>query len=88
MSTSISTENCAIVMMMGTIIFFLTQWAHSGEDATEFDGRGFHGGHGKGEFAGYTGGRAGCAPCHTGSGYVEWINEGRPSMDMDYPMIL
>lgn len=84
-STSISTENCATCHDDGHYHVFPTQWEHSGEDATEFDGRGFHGGHGKGEFAGYTGGRAGCAPCHTGSGYVEWVNEGRPVDEYGLP---
>ena len=84
-STSIATENCALCHDDGHYHVYPTQWEHSGEDATEFDGRGFHGGHGKGEFAGYTGGRAGCAPCHTGSGYVEWVNEGRPVDEYGLP---
>ncbi len=54
------------------------QFASSGLDATEFDGRGFHGGHALGAFASYAGGRNGCSPCHSGEGYVQWIKEGRP----------
>ncbi|MCB9209224.1 MAG: hypothetical protein H6609_07555 [Ignavibacteriales bacterium] len=57
----------------------------SGFDATEFDGRGFHGGHQIGAFVGYAGGRAACAPCHSGAGYVQWIKEGRPSDDLGLP---
>ncbi|MGD8305283.1 MAG: T9SS type A sorting domain-containing protein, partial [Ignavibacteria bacterium] len=77
-STSIRTENCAWCHDDGHFHVFPTQWELSGEDATEFDGRGFHGGHGKGAFTGYAGGRAGCAPCHSGAGYIQWVNEGRP----------
>ena len=61
------------------------QFRESGVDGTEFDGRGFHGGHAIGAFAGYAGGRAACAPCHSGEGYVQWIKEGRPSDDLGLP---
>ena len=56
---------------------FPEQWDHSGHDATEFDGRGFHGGHAIGAFVS-SGGRSGCSPCHSGAGYVQWVKEGRP----------
>ena len=61
------------------------QFAASGVDATEFDGRGFHGGHTIGAFVDYAGGRAACAPCHSGAGYVQWIKEGRPVNDLGLP---
>lgn len=53
------------------------QWNHSGHDATEFDGRGFHGGHAVGAFV-ISADRNGCSPCHSGSGFIQWIKEGRP----------
>jgi hypothetical protein len=83
-STSISTDNCAYCHDDGNHHVFPTQWNHSGEDATEFDGRGFHGGHAKGTWIG-RGTRAGCAPCHSGAGYVEWVNEGRPVDEYGLP---
>jgi predicted CXXCH cytochrome family protein len=53
------------------------QWKHSGDDASEFDGRGFEGGHAKGEYV-IDADRNGCSPCHSGSGFIQWIKEGRP----------
>ncbi len=61
------------------------QFAESGLDATEFDGRGFHGGHTVGAFVASAGSRGGCSPCHSGEGYVQWIKEGRPSNDLGLP---
>jgi hypothetical protein len=83
-SKSIRTDNCAWCHDSGTHHAFPEQWDHSGDDATEFDGRGFHGGHGKGSFMS-RGTRAGCAPCHSGAGYVEWVNEGRPVDEYGLP---
>ncbi len=85
MVQSLSTDNCAWCHDSGTHHAFPEQWDHSGEDATEFDGRGFHGGHAKGSFAGYAGSRSGCAPCHSGAGYVEWGYEGRPADEYGLP---
>jgi hypothetical protein len=76
-STSISTENCATCHDDGHYHVFPTQWEHSGEDATEFDGRGFHGGHAKGTWIA-RGNRGSCAPCHSGAGYIKWNYDGRP----------
>jgi hypothetical protein len=76
-SKTLSTDNCAWCHDSGTHHIFPEQWDHSGEDATEFDGRGFHGGHAKGTWIG-RGTRSGCAPCHSGAGYVQWNYEGRP----------
>lgn len=53
------------------------QWKHSGHDATEYDGRGFHGGHAVGAFV-ISADRNGCSPCHSGSGFIQWIKEDRP----------
>ncbi len=62
-----------------------SQWNASGQDATEFDGRGFHGGHAIGAFVGYAGNRSGCSPCHSGSGYVQWVKEGKPVNSLGLP---
>ena len=78
MVKSLDSKNCAWCHDEGTHHAFPEQWNHSGEDATEFDGRGFEGGHAKGAFVGYAGGRSGCSPCHSGAGYVQWVHEGRP----------
>ncbi len=85
MVSSLDTENCAWCHDSGTHHAFPEQWDYSGHDATEFDGRGFHGGHAKGEFVAYAGTRAGCSPCHSGSGYVQWIKEGRPVNNLGLP---
>jgi Secretion system C-terminal sorting domain/Cytochrome c554 and c-prime len=79
MVKTLSTDNCAWCHDEGTHHAFPEQWDHSGEDATEFDGRGFDGGHARGSFVQSAGTRSGCSPCHSGAGYVEWIYEGRPT---------
>jgi hypothetical protein len=84
-STSLNTDNCAWCHDSGTHHAFPEQWDHSGEDATEFDGRGFHGGHAKGEFVQSAGTRNGCSPCHSGAGYVQWIKEERPVNELGLP---
>ena len=77
MSTSIATPVCAICHDEGHH-YFPAEWKYSGDDATEFDGRGFEGGHAKGAYVQSAGTRSGCSPCHSGSGYVQWVKEGRP----------
>jgi hypothetical protein len=84
MSKSLSTENCAWCHDAGTHHIFPEQWDHSGEDATEFDERGFHGGHAKGTWKA-RGNSGSCAPCHSGSGYVKWNYDGRPERDNGLP---
>jgi predicted CXXCH cytochrome family protein len=84
-SISISTDNCAWCHDSGTHHAFPEQWDHSGDDATVFDGRGYHGGHAIGAFAGYAGGRGSCAPCHSGAGYIQWNYDGRPVNDYGLP---
>ncbi|HEX7357355.1 MAG TPA: T9SS type A sorting domain-containing protein [Ignavibacteriaceae bacterium] len=74
---SLLTENCAWCHDSGSHHGFPEQWRHSGDDATEFDGRGFEGGHAKGYYV-TSADRNGCSPCHSGSGYVQWVKEGRP----------
>ena len=74
---SLDSKVCAVCHDSGTHHVFPAQWDASGHDATEFDGRGFHGGHAVGAFVGSTD-RDGCSPCHSGSGYVQWVKEGRP----------
>ncbi|MBK7630375.1 MAG: T9SS type A sorting domain-containing protein [Ignavibacteriales bacterium] len=75
---SLSAEVCnACHDASGTHHVIGDQWKHSGHDATEFDGRGFHGGHFVGAFV-VSADRDGCSPCHSGSGFVQWIKEGRP----------
>jgi hypothetical protein len=71
-------KNCAYCHDSGTYYILPNQWEHSGEDASEFDGRGFEGGHAKGAYIGYAGGTKGCSPCHSGAGYVQWVKENRP----------
>ena len=83
-STSISTDNCAWCHDEGPRHVFPEQWDYSGEDATEFDGRGFDGGHAKGTWIA-RGGSGSCAPCHSGSGYVKWNYDGRPVNDIGLP---
>ncbi len=78
MTFSLSADVCAYCHDSGTHYVIPDQWKHSGEDASEFDGRGFEGGHAKGTYLGTAGGRSGCSPCHSGAGFVEWVKEGRP----------
>jgi hypothetical protein len=80
----LDTDNCAWCHDSGTHHIFPEQWDHSGEDATEFDGRGFHGGHAKGTWIA-RGSRGSCAPCHSGAGYIQWNYEGRPSNENGLP---
>jgi hypothetical protein len=77
MVKSLSTDNCAWCHDSGTHHAFPEQWDHSGDDATNYDGRGFHGGHGIGTWIA-RGERGSCAPCHSGAGYVAWNYQGRP----------
>ena len=85
MVDQIDTDNCAWCHDSGSHHVFPEQWDHSGEDATEYDGRGFHGGHAKGSFVQSAGTRNGCSPCHSGSGYIQWIKEGRPVNSLGLP---
>lgn len=78
MVKSLDSKNCAYCHDSGTFHAFPEQWNHSGDDATEFDGRGFEGGHAKGAYVISAGTRAGCSPCHSGGGFIQWIREGRP----------
>ena len=78
MISSLDVKNCAICHDSGTHHAFPDQWEASGHDATEFDGRGFHGGHDCGAFVESAGTRSGCSPCHSGAGYVLWVKEGKP----------
>jgi hypothetical protein len=84
-SVDINTDNCALCHDSGTHHAFPDQWEYSGKDATEFDGRGFHGGHAAGAFVSYAGGRGSCAPCHSGSGYIQWVKEGKPTNSSGLP---
>ncbi|MGB5849988.1 MAG: T9SS type A sorting domain-containing protein [Ignavibacteriaceae bacterium] len=77
-------ENCNYCHNAGTHHVYGEQWLYSGHDATEFDGRGFHGGHGVGAFIA-RGNSASCAPCHSGAGHVQWENEGRPVNEFGLP---
>ncbi len=77
MVTSLLSDNCAVCHDAGSHHVFPEQLDHSGHDATDFDGRGFHGGHGLGAFVSSTD-RDGCTPCHNGAGYVQWVKEGKP----------
>lgn len=85
MVQQIETDNCAWCHDAGSHHIFPEQWDHSGEDATEFDGRGFHGGHAVGAFVGYAGNRNNCSPCHSGSGYIQWVKEDRPVNSLGLP---
>lgn len=85
MVDQIDTDNCAWCHDSGSHHIFPEQWDHSGEDATEYDGRGFHGGHAKGSFVQSAGTRNGCSPCHSGSGYIQWVKEGRPVNNLGLP---
>lgn len=76
-SNTLSTDNCALCHDSGTHHAFPEQWDYAGHDATEFDGRGFHGGHSIGAFKDYAGGRTSCAPCHSGAGFVAWVKGGK-----------
>ncbi len=81
---SMSEETCNYCHNAGTKHVIGEQWLYSGEDASEFDGRGFEGGHGKGTYVA-RGSSAGCAPCHSGAGQVEWVKEGRPVNEYGLP---
>jgi len=70
---------CASCHDSGTHHAIPAQFDISGFDASDFDGRGFEGGHARGSFVQSAGTRSGCSPCHSGTGYIEWIKEGRPS---------
>jgi len=85
MVSQIETDNCAWCHDSGTHHAFPEQWDHSGEDATEFDGRGFDGGHARGSFVESAGTRNGCSPCHSGAGYIEWVKEDRPVDEYGLP---
>ena len=85
MVKQLDTDNCALCHDEGSHHGFPEQWDHSGDDATEFDGRGFDGGHAKGSFVQSAGTRNGCSPCHSGSGFVEWVKEGRPVDELGLP---
>ncbi|MCB9205951.1 MAG: ammonia-forming cytochrome c nitrite reductase subunit c552 [Ignavibacteriales bacterium] len=76
---------CAYCHDAGTHHAIPASFVESGLDATEFDGRGFHGGHQVGAFVQSAGTRNGCSPCHSGAGYVQWIKEGRPSDGLGLP---
>lgn len=84
-SSVMSVENCNYCHNAGTHHVYGEQWLHSGNDATEFDGRGFEGGHGVGAFYEVMGARSSCAPCHSGSGFVQWIKEDRPVDEYGLP---
>lgn len=80
MNSSLDIKVCAVCHDEGDHHAFPAQWELSGQDASEFDpDRGFHGGHAKGEYMGYAGGRSGCSECHSGSGFVEWVKNGNVS---------
>lgn len=85
MVSSNASSVCASCHDAGTHHAIPALFEDSGIDATEFDGRGFHGGHAIGAFAAYAGGRSGCSPCHSGAGYVQWIKEGRPADALGLP---
>ncbi len=76
-SDDLGVGSCNVCHNAGTHHVIGEQWLYSGVDATEFDGRGFHGGHSVGAFV-PRGASAGCAACHSGSGFVQWIKEDRP----------
>ncbi|KAB2845625.1 MAG: ammonia-forming cytochrome c nitrite reductase subunit c552 [Melioribacteraceae bacterium] len=84
MVTSRAASVCATCHDSGTHHAIPAQFDESGIDATEFDGRGFHGGHAAGAFVSSTD-RDGCSPCHSGAGYIQWIKEGRPSDALGLP---
>ncbi|MBK7105640.1 MAG: ammonia-forming cytochrome c nitrite reductase subunit c552 [Ignavibacteriae bacterium] len=77
MVSEASSATCAYCHDAGTHHAIPALFTEAGLDATEYDGRGFHGGHTVGAFVSSTN-RDGCSPCHSGAGYVQWIKEGRP----------
>ena len=79
MVSSLDVENCGICHDSGPYHAFPAQWKASGQDATMYDHRGFHGGHAIGAFVGYTASRSGCVACHNGAGYIQWVKEGKPT---------
>ncbi len=82
---STSASVCAYCHDSGTHHAIPAMLDRSGFDASDFDGRGFEGGHTRGAFVSYAGNRSGCSPCHSGTGYIEWIKEGRPSDNLGLP---
>jgi len=82
---TVSADNCMWCHDSGVHEIFGYQWKHSGEDASDFDGRGFEGGHAKGAYVISAGTRSGCSPCHSGEGFIEWVKEGRPTDQFGSP---
>jgi hypothetical protein len=78
MQVSLNTDVCAYCHDEGSHHAFPEQWDYSGKDASFYDGRGFEGGHAIGAFVQSAGTRSGCSPCHSGAGFIEWVEEGRP----------
>jgi len=66
MVKTLSADNCAWCHDDGTHHFFPEQWDHSQ--------------HANPKYASYAGGRAECAPCHSGSGFVEYIKGGKQAL--------
>ena len=87
MAVTLDVDNCAWCHDSGTHHAFPEQWDHAGEDASEFDGRGFEGGHAMGAYM-LSANRTSCGACHSGAGFVEWIKEGRPVDDANSPGVL
>lgn len=81
---SMSADVCNYCHNSGSNHVIGEQWIYSGEDASEFDGRGFEGGHAKGTYIA-RGTNGSCAPCHSGAGQVEWVKEGRPVNEYGLP---
>ncbi|MFZ1290293.1 MAG: T9SS type A sorting domain-containing protein [Melioribacteraceae bacterium] len=77
MVSEATSATCAYCHDAGTHHAIPASFTEAGLDATEYDGRGFHGGHTVGAFV-TSADRDGCSPCHSGAGYVQWIKEGRP----------
>lgn len=73
MVTTLDAENCAWCHDQGTHHNFPAQWDFSV--------------HAKGPNVGYAGGRAGCANCHSGSGFVEWVKGGQQPLTAAPPAI-
>jgi hypothetical protein len=81
---TLDVKNCAWCHDSGTHHAFPDQWKYSGYDGSEVKGYGFEGGHARGAYV-LSADRDGCSPCHSGSGYVEWIKEGRPVTSVGLP---
>ncbi|MBI1932520.1 MAG: ammonia-forming cytochrome c nitrite reductase subunit c552 [Ignavibacteriales bacterium] len=84
MTISQATSVCAYCHDSGTHHATPALFDQSGLDASDFDGRGFEGGHARGEYV-LDADRDGCSPCHSGAGYVQWVKEGRPSDALGLP---